>query len=159
MPYDQLTLARFRVLKPQFAEVSDELVQVHLDMASRFVDDSWTEGDYETAWAAMASHLLTLEGFGASAEAEIIRNAGGRVSSLKSGTLSLTFNAPDGQEVGSVEWMKSTSAGSMYYMLLKLNRGGPRLLTGHNLSGFLPPMVEVPSRDDNDLPPLSSVEW
>lgn len=132
MPYEQLTPARFKQLKPQFAEVDDEVVAQYIALASRFVDQTWLEADYETAWVAMTCHLMTIDGLGTSTEAELASAGGSRVTSLRSGSLSLTFatssKAPSEDEFSS--WLGETACGRFYRVLLRLNRAGPRLLTG-----------------------------
>lgn len=137
MPYDALTPARFKQLKPQFVELDDDVVQQYIELAGRFVDQSWLEADYETAWAAMTCHLMTLDGLGTSTEAELATAGGSRVTSLKSGTLSLTFAAsaspPTQDEFSS--WLGETACGRFYRVLLRLNRAGPRLLTAWGAGG------------------------
>lgn len=166
MPYETLTPSRFKMLKPEFSGVDDSMVHVFITMASRFVDNSWTSGDYETAWAAMTCHLMTLEGLGTSTDAEIRRTGGSKVSSIKSGTLSLTFAGSDGAspEIGSLDWFNSTPCGSFYYLLLKMNRGGPRLLTSGALQalslfpGMTPGNEVSPPAESGEIP-LESENW
>ena len=130
MPYDMITVDQFKAAKPQFKDVPDDDVEMRIVVASRFVDKSWTEGDYQNALIAMTCHIMTLEGLGDSGEAEIMAAGGSRLTSLKSGTLSLTFSqaAATGDEFK--DWLNQTACGKFYYMLLMLNRSGPRLLTG-----------------------------
>lgn len=131
MPYEALTPTRFREMKPQFCSTPNDVLSSYIGLASRFVDESWLAEDYEAAWAAMTCHMLTLDGFGNSTEAEIAMAGGSRVTSIKSGTLSLTFaNSESAPSQGALDsWLGETACGRFYRLLLRLNRAGPRLLT------------------------------
>lgn len=131
MPYEALTPSRFREMKPQFCSVPNETISAYIELASRFVDESWLEKEYEAAWAAMACHMMTLDGLGDSTEAEIALAGGSRVTSIKSGTLSLTFadSVAAPSESALESWLGETACGRFYRLLLRLNRAGPRLLT------------------------------
>lgn len=130
MPYEALTPERFRTLKPEFQSLPDTEIQPRIDLASRFVDETWLENDYEPAWAAMTCHLLTLDGLGTSTEAEIAASGGSKLTSLKSGTLSLTFASGQSSGDDFKDWLNESTCGRFYLTLLRLNKGGPRLLTG-----------------------------
>ena len=139
MPYLPLTPTRFKELKPQFASIPDDEVQGYINLASRFVDESWLESDYEPAWAAAVCHLMTLYGLGAGIESEIAQAGGSRVSSLSSGSLSISFGSSGASAQDDLSnWLGETACGRFYRVLLRLNRAGPRLLTGAGLcsSGY-----------------------
>ena len=129
MPYAPVTVQQFKEAKPQFQDVEDSLAQTYIDMASRFVDVTWSEGDYQNAIIAMTCHLLTLEGYGESVEADIQSQGGSRLTSLKSGTLSLTFSQSSGSGDEFKDWLGQTVCGRYYLTLLMLNKRGPILLT------------------------------
>lgn len=129
MPYVKITVAQFKAAKPQFEAVPDDLVQTYIDVASRFVDESWTEGDFQNAMIAMTCHLLTIDGYGDTAEAEIQAQGGSRLTSLKSGTLSLTFSQSQSSGDEFKDWLSQTACGRFYATLLMLNKRGPILLT------------------------------
>lgn len=135
MPYDIITVEQFKAAKPQFHSVPDEDVQLRIGVAPRFVDKTWTDGDYQNALIAMTCHLLTLEGLGDSGEADVIAAGGSRLTSLKSGTLNLTFSAAIQSGDEFKDWLNETACGKFYYTLLMLNRSGPRLLTAGGLGG------------------------
>lgn len=132
MSYDAVTVEQFKTAKPQFSAVEDSTVQLYLDMASRFADETWTEKDYQPAVIAMACHLMTLEGLGSDAASEIQAQGGSRLTSLKSGTLSLTFSQQQQSGDEFKDWLSQTPCGQYYLMLLSLNKRGPALLTGCN---------------------------
>lgn len=137
MPYTPLTPEAFKQMKPEFSDVPDNTVSQYLSLGGRFVDESWLEADYQTAWAAITCHLMTLDGLGTSSEAEIFSAVGSqKVTSIKSGTLSLTFaDRLSSNEDEFSGWLDGSTCGRFYKTLLRLNRGGPRLLTGWGIRG------------------------
>lgn len=138
MPYDPLTPAIFRAAKAQFTSLDDATLQTYIDLASRFVDRGWLESDYQPAWVAATCHLLTLDGYGGTTEAEIAQAGGSRVSSLSSGSLSISFAASASSLGDVMSWFDQTTCGRFYALLLRMNRAGPRLLTGQGFqtSGY-----------------------
>lgn len=130
MPYDAVTPAAFKAAKPQFAAVPNEKVQTYLDMAGRLVDETWTEGDYQPAIIAMACHLMTLEGLGTDAESRDVASGRAQYQSIKSGELTLTrFRSTAGEGTSYLDWLNSTACGRYFVFLLRLNRGGPRVVS------------------------------
>jgi hypothetical protein len=126
MSYPALTPAAFKLLKPQFAEVDDAVVQQYIDMGGRMVDTSWTQLDYTNAWAAFTCHLMTLEGLGTDAQSQAFASGASEFQTIKSGELTLTrFKAAGGDGGGLWSWMGSTPCGRYYVMLLRMNRAGP----------------------------------
>lgn len=122
-----VTPDQFKTAKPQFAAVSDETIQAYLDMASRYVFDP----ENDDAVISFTCHLLTLDGLGTSAESKSFRTGEAAYQSIKSGQLTLTryqraTNA--GTTYGS--WLQQTPCGQFYALLLKMERGGPRVATG-----------------------------
>lgn len=130
MSYEKPTPAEFKIAKPQFAAVNNETVQMYLDMASRVVDESWTEGDYKNAIIAFACHLMTLEGLGTDAYSQGFKTGQAEYESIKSGQVTLTKFRAKSEGTGYFAWLQTTPCGKYYAMLLQLNRGGPRIIMG-----------------------------
>lgn len=131
MPYTPVTPTQFKAAKPQFAAVNDPIVQSYLDMAGRFVDRSWTEGDYQTAIIAMTCHLMTLDGLGTDPDSQSQATGSAQFQTIRSGELTLTrFRAAAGETTSYLGWLAQTACGRFYAVLLKMNRGGPRVLHG-----------------------------
>jgi hypothetical protein len=126
-PTPEELIARY----PAFTPVDDATIQYWLTDAERFVDTSWTEGDYAPALMAMAAHNMTLAGLGTDAAATVDLPAG--VTSFKSGSFSVSFSdgAANDRVTGA---LSSTRYGSEYAMLRQRNRGGARVLP----TGVLP---------------------
>lgn len=122
--YDLPTATFIRTAFPAFTAVPDMLINFWIGRAARSVDRSWTEGDYTYAIALLAAHLMTANGLGTGAEIEGYRSAG--ITKLKSGTLDVTFS--DGSASGTGGGYGSTSYGRQFAVLLKQNRGGPRVI-------------------------------
>lgn len=109
---------------PAFVAVKTDTVRYWLTDAERGVDESWSEADYAAGLMALAAHNMTLAGQGAEAAATADLPAG--ITSMKIGTLGLAFDhaITRAKATGSLE---STRYGSEYMMLLRRNRGGPRV--------------------------------
>lgn len=109
---------------PAFADVDATTLQYWLTDAERFVDESWSEGDYAAALMAMAAHNMALAGIGADAAATGDLPAG--VTSLKTGSLSVSFSdkAASDRAAGA---LSSTRYGTEFATLRRRNRFGPRV--------------------------------
>lgn len=137
MAYDALTPERFKTFKPQFDGVDDEVVQTYIDMASRFVDQSWAETDYEAAWIAVTCHLMTLDGQGDDEASKSFATGAAEFQTIKSADLTLTRYQRQSESMGSfTKWLSQTNCGRFYSILLQMNRGGPRIAMG--TCGFYP---------------------
>lgn len=122
-----MTPAQFKVRKPQFAAVPDATVQMYLDMAARYVFD--TEND--DAVAAFACHLMTLDGLGTDAASTSFKTGAASYQSIKSGQLTLTrYQKAAGEGTTYTDWLRQTQCGQFYALLLKMERGGPRVACG-----------------------------
>ncbi len=127
MAYVAPTPADLKAMIPAFASVDNATIQIYLDRAARMVDESWFEGDFTTARILLAAHYMV--GMGITGTDEIAGYAAAGVSRLKSGTLDVSFkdNAGGGIDYGAYG---STAYGRQFWMLLKQNRGGPRVVVG-----------------------------
>ena len=139
MPYTPVTPTQFKAAKPQFAAATDPTVQMYLDMAGRLVDETWTEGDYQPATIAMACHLMTLDGLGSDAESQAIASGQAAFQSIKSGEITLTrFRSSAAEGASFSGWLQSTACGRYFALLLRMNRGGPRVIMGGVAVGASP---------------------
>lgn len=116
---------------PAFADVDVSTIRAWLTDAERYVDTTWSEGDYAPAIMALAAHNLALEGFGT--EAAALAGVPVGVTSLKSGSFSMTMTS-EAANARSSGGYKATRYGLEYYALLRRNKGGPRVAA----SGVLP---------------------
>jgi Protein of unknown function (DUF4054) len=121
MAYDAPTRDQFKAAYPEFEDVDDTLIDNALTRAGRNVDTTWFEEDYQTGYMLYAAHLLQ--------RGENAADTGGQTGNIASeslGRISVSYqknaNAFDASGLGS------TSYGEEYLTLLKLNRGGPRLV-------------------------------
>jgi hypothetical protein len=124
MAYDLPTPAELMVRYPSFADVDEAIIQYWLTDAERFVDTSWMEGDYAPALMAMAAHNMTLSGQGTEAQATSDLPVG--ITSMKIGTLGLTFDSAITRDK-AMGTLSATRYGSEYAVLLRRNKAGPRV--------------------------------
>lgn len=119
-PLPQHLVAKY----PAFADVPTATIQFWLTDAERYVDDSWTEGDYAAALMAMAAHNMAIAGLGS--EAAALAGIPTGISKFKSGQLDVSFtdDAANSRTTGA---LASTRYGAEYAMLLRRNRGGARV--------------------------------
>lgn len=124
--YTPPTAANLLALYPEFETVRPSLLEYFLQRAAPSVDESWVEDDFGYARMSLAAHLLTLGGFGTSAEASAVSNGSDQFRSMAIGTLRLERfdNARFGDD------LSSTRYGREYARLLRLNRAGARVTGG-----------------------------
>lgn len=119
-PRAQHLIARY----PAFADVDTTTIQYWLTDAERFVDESWSEGDYAIALMALAAHNMATAGLGTDAAA--VSDIPTGVTSIKTGSFSASF--ADGVAADRVTGaLASTRYGAEYAALLRRNKGGPRI--------------------------------
>lgn len=122
-----MTPSEFKALKPQFADVDDTIVQTYLDLAGRYVFDPANDD----AVAALTCHFMTLDGLGTDAASKSFASGEAAYQSIKSGQLTLTrYQRAAGADETFSGWLRQTPCGKFYALLLKLERGGPRLVSG-----------------------------
>lgn len=119
-PLPQHLIARY----PAFADVAIATIQYWLTDAERFVDSSWTEGDYAAALMAIAAHNMALAGLGS--EASVMAGVPSGITRMKSASMELAFSegAAKDRITGA---LSSTRYGSEYAALLRRNKGGARV--------------------------------
>lgn len=71
MAYTAATSETFKARFPAFADVDDAVIDSALDRARLVVDDSWIESDRQEAENLAAAHELTMDGLGATREAQL----------------------------------------------------------------------------------------
>lgn len=117
MPYDIPTASDLKARYPEFDSVSDSIVTELISEASRFVDSSWFEADYQPAIMALAAHLLIEDGFtGRDTQ------AAGAITSSKLGDAQDSYAGLNAQE--SAGEYSSTSYGRKYMRLRAVNCQG-----------------------------------
>lgn len=122
-----MTPAQFKTRKPQFVAVPDATVQMYLDMAGRYVFDP----ENDDAVASFACHLMTLDGLGTDAASQSYKTGAASYQSIKSGQLTLTrYQKAAGEGTTWTSWLGQTPCGQFYALLLKMERGGPRVACG-----------------------------
>lgn len=128
MAYDAPTAAYLKARYPAFADVDDALIDVYVtDAVSSAVDASWREVDYQPAAAAFAAHRLASLGIGAHGQAADFARQG--VANFRSGNFQVGFSADRAGAIARGE-LDATPYGQEYARLLRINRGGPRIVNG-----------------------------
>lgn len=123
--YVDPTPANLLCFFPEFATVSEPVLQSYLNRAATSVDNSWSEGDFAYARILLAAHMLTLNGQGTGAEASAVRDGSGEFKSMAIGPLKLErFDKAKAALAGS--WA-ATRYGREFAGLLRRNKGGPRV--------------------------------
>lgn len=115
-----------RQLAPPMKKVSDETIDMWIEMAKMFVCETKFGDDYEKALAIYTLHLMTLEG-ALKTEKDTVESYTQRVASFSlSGEFSQTFQSTTGGDktLGATPW------GEMYRMLNRKKGGGFGLITG-----------------------------
>lgn len=92
MAYSAPAASDLKTRFPAFSAVADAMVEAALVRARRYVDDSWIENDRAEAEMLYAAHDMTLDGIGATREAQL-----SGFKRLKLDTLELDRGANDSQ--------------------------------------------------------------
>lgn len=125
-----LTPDEFKILKPQFADVPNETVQMYLDLAGLWVDASWPDALYRPALAAATCHLMTLEGLGSDAQSLSFASGMAHFQSYRSGELSFSRFVREAGDLSFSSWLSQTACGAMFLQLLRMAKAGPRIAMG-----------------------------
>jgi hypothetical protein len=133
MAYPEVTTAQFKEIKPQFDNVSDDVVQLYLNMAKRAADDSWDEDEYPAAIIAYTCHLMTIEGLGTDAASKSHAKGMADLQSVKSADITLTRFQRSAATTPYSDWLQSTPCGKQYAFMLKLAKSGPRIAMAASL--------------------------
>lgn len=114
---------------PEFTSVADVTVQEYIDMAAQNVDQSWLETDYNRAIKLLAAHLMALVGLGTGPDSVANGSNMSVYSLVKSGTLTLQRKASASSDRAGWQF-SATRYGRLFWILLRQNRGGPRVAVG-----------------------------
>lgn len=130
MAYTVPTANQLQAKYPAFADVLDATIDLYI--ADAPVDETWLERDYANAIMLWAAHTMTLNGIGVD---EVAGYAAAGVSRIKSGTLDVSFRDGGAAMTG----YQATGYGRQFADLLKVNKGGPRVvINGRYEPGFGP---------------------
>lgn len=110
---------------PRFAAVPASTIEFWLTRAARGVDTTWTADDREMGQMLLACHLMTLQGLGTGAEAEVAAAGAAGFKRIKSASLEL--ERFDGGAVDASS-LSTTSYGQQFASLRRQNLGGPRVM-------------------------------
>lgn len=120
-------VAAFRMRFPAFAAVPDSTIQYWLTDAGNIVTSSWDSVDYEPALLALAAHNMALLGLDKPADDAVGGIAAMGVTSFKSASMSVSFDAETIQKANSGTY-SSTKYGQLFMPYLRRNVGGARLI-------------------------------
>lgn len=112
-------VAAFKTMFPSMADVDDTMVQIALDQAGLYIDDTWIASDIAEATFYLAGHFLTA--------AQATSESGGRlVTSERIGQISVTYAAAATVSAtsGSYPSLSTSSYGLMFITLLQRNSPG-----------------------------------
>lgn len=124
--------AQLSIVFAEFASVPAATVKYWLAQAARIV--TWENSDHEMMLCA--AHYMTINGLGTTAQAEIMAQGLAGATSIRSGSLNISFGEGASSKPG--DW-KSTRYGSQFLPYLFANAGGP-LVTG---TGAVPSEVST----------------
>ncbi len=127
MAYTEPTVADLVTRYPAFALVPISTVEMYLADAAGGADDSWLEADFIPGRVALAAHMMAVTGLGTQTEVQKFAAAGLR--SVRSGSFSADFTDSAASRAAG-GGLDATPYGRAYKVLLKRNRGGPRLVGG-----------------------------
>jgi hypothetical protein len=113
MAYTPPTVDSFYTRFPEFADKDEELVQMLLDEAGRFVDNSWIEADYAPAIRLLAAHFLQASANGSSSS--------GESETISVGPITIRSASKNGSSFS----FDSTPYGVLFEQLMRSNVSGP----------------------------------
>jgi len=146
MAYTPPTKADFIAIFPAFAAVEDAAYTFWSTRAARVVNglQACLADDADLAAMLITAHLLTLQGIGSGAEAEMAAQGASGFKRIKSGTIDLE-RADNTPAAGMGEY-GATSYGQQVWPMLKACVAGPRvtgtgsLCGGYGYNGFAGPL-------------------
>lgn len=121
MAYVAPTAASFKARFPEFAPVSDVLVNLILAEAFDQVGDTWLERDRARAQMLLVAHTLTVEGEPGRTASGSGSAGTGTVKRRKVGDVEVEFNGFGSTSSGGFNGFGSTSYGVQFMALMRLN--------------------------------------
>jgi hypothetical protein len=120
MAYTEPVAADLKMRYPAFAAVVDATITYWLTDAHRFVDQTWTEGDYAPALIAAAAHNMAKAPVAGIAGSDVAGFAAAGVTHFRSGSFQAQFS-DEAIKVAVAGGWESTSYGQEYLALLRRN--------------------------------------
>ena len=116
MTYTLPTAAEFKARHVLFADLTDAYVNTMIAEASRFVDETWCEDDYQPAIMFLAAHNAVGEGaLGGRTDTS------GVIASEKLGDASINYGGISSGSSLEINY-NSTAYGKRYLQLLRVNQ-------------------------------------
>lgn len=136
MAYTPPDKATFTSIFPPFAAVTDEAYTFWSARAARIVDplQACLGDDADLAAMLITAHLLTLQGIGTGAEAEMAAQGASGFKRIKSGTIDL--ERTDSASAASMGEYGATGYGQQVWPMLKACVAGPRVTGTGALCGY-----------------------
>ena len=127
MAYVQPDAATLKMRYHAFAAVDDAKIEYWLTDARLIVTDAWADVDRANAEMALAAHNMALIGLDKPANDAVGSIAAMGVTSFKSASMSVNFDAETIQKANSGTY-SSTKYGQLFIPYLRRNVGGARLI-------------------------------
>ncbi len=106
---------KIRALGPEFESLSDERIQLFIDIASKEIaEPAWNNSSFESALSLLTAHYLTMAAR---------QGASGPLSSVKVGEVSVSYGSPQNKEKLSL-----TSWGQLFLQLRDAHIVAPMLV-------------------------------
>lgn len=119
------TSANFKARYPEFAALSDGLVDAFIAEASNMVDDDWETSDQKPAIMALAAHLAFMEGYPARLSGSFDPGTSSREMLMRRvGDVTVQYAQTDSTNSsggGLLSSLGSSAYGQRFKQLLKLN--------------------------------------
>jgi hypothetical protein len=121
MAYTEPTPDDIRARFPAFASLSDPTIQMFIDEAAPWVDDSWLEADRAPAIRFLTAHKMAAEGL--LGTGQVANQISGLIKSESLGDASVTYENGMSTGQGSMDdaWLASTPYGRDYLRLRNAN--------------------------------------
>lgn len=123
--YQAPTPAHLMAKYPAFHDVAYSTIAAHLADAREGVDTSWSEARYAPALMALAAHTMALLGLGETDDVQAYARKG--VSSIRDGAFSVSLSDRRVAEASGGGY-DATPYGRAYKLLLRREKGGPRVI-------------------------------
>lgn len=126
MAYVAPTAANVQTRFPEFAAVDTDRIDLALEEAARFVDDTWIEADRFVAIQYLAAHILASNGALHPEGLSSVGAVSGPISSESLGDASVSYASRS--QSTSDEDLRSTPWGERFIRIRRSNFRGPVML-------------------------------